>query len=58
MKQNKTIIQLIKELNELKTELPIDWVGTGDWQIAEKYEKEWEKKWDSKIKEIIKNINQ
>lgn len=56
MEQSKNIIQLINELNELKSELPIDWVGTGDWQSGEKQEKEWNEKWDKIIKEIIRKV--
>jgi hypothetical protein len=59
MEQSKNIIQLINELDELKNELPIDWLGSsGEYKIADKEKREWNNKWDNIINEINKTLNQ
>lgn len=40
-------IEEVDELEELISELPIDWMGTGSVKSAEAEEKAWRKKWNA-----------
>lgn len=57
MKNIDTIKKAITEMEDCLDEAPVDFVGTGSWQSAQKEEKEWNKRKNA-ASEILNNIDE